>query len=201
MSAIHSSSVAQPHMLLNVGEASNKGKGKQAPAANVKAAESKQPTKTVKASAAASKGAQKKQNAKGKASAAAAAEKQERHYGMDPAKAKELKAAKAYNGYREGSSYWTVVEALHSLGSNKFHALDKLIAAYVKEADKEALKHFKGKESRTENGLDWKGKIATNAYTCTRSDYGKRMRDIGWEVRQQRDANGEQQFGLFRLGK
>jgi hypothetical protein len=157
----------------------------------VKAKQSKG-TKAVKA-----KGG-KKQTVK----AAEQTQQSDRRYGHDKATAKELRAEKAYNGYREGSSYWTVVEALHSLGVGKFHSAEKLLTAYQAEADKSALKAFKAKENRNaETGLDWKARIIQNAYVTTRSDYGKRMRDIGYEVRAQRTDKGEQTFGLFRMGK
>lgn len=136
--------------------------------------------------------------------AAANTSETKRNYGMDRSKAKELIGAKAYNGYRPGSSYGTVVESLHTLGINKFHSIEKLITAYVAETDKAALSAFKGKEKRNDTtGLGWKEKIVQNAYVTTRSDYGKRMRDIGWEVRCSREfsKDGSAEYGLFKLGK
>jgi len=124
---------------------------------------------------------------------------QKREYGLDDERAAELKKSKAYNAYREGSSYWCVVEALHSLGIGKLHSGADLIAAYQKVVDKQSFKAFKSKEKRNEeNGEDWKGKILTNAYVTTRKDYGQRQRDIGWEVRSERE-DGQMFYGLYRL--
>jgi hypothetical protein len=124
-----------------------------------------------------------------------------RGYGLDDERAAELRKAKAFNGYREGSSYWAVVESLHSLGIGKMHHADKLVAEYQKTMDRDSMKAFKAKENRNEaTGLGWKERILQNAYATTRQDYGKRMRDIGWEVRYEKTADGAT-YGLYRMGK
>jgi hypothetical protein len=123
----------------------------------------------------------------------------ERNYGLDAEKIAEFKKEKSHNAYREGSSYWAVVESLFSLGLGKMHLANDLIAEYAKQVDKDAFKAFKAKEKRNDaTGLEWRQKVLQNAYVTTRQDYGKRMRDIGYEVRYERTDDGAT-YGLFRL--
>jgi hypothetical protein len=150
------------------------------------------------------KSASQKSN-KGKSTATTKSRKEsakvERTYGLDKDMIVVLKNDKAYNAYRVGSSYGYVVESLHTLGINKFHLADKLIAAYQAECDKAKLKNFKSKECRNdETGKDWRQRIIQNATVTCRQDYGLKMRQIGWEVRQERNDKGLS-FGLFKLSK
>lgn len=111
------------------------------------------------------------------------------------------KSVKAFeNGYREGGSYWTIIEVLKQLGAKeKFVAADKLIELYPKVAGAAALKAFRSKEKRNEEtAKDWKGKVVVNAIVTTRPDYGAACRAKGYEVRKNRTDAGYE-FGLFAI--
>lgn len=179
-------------------------------------AQSAQPTKSktaepTKGSAKQSKPtAQSKQTSKGSAKQTAqskpttkakAEQKEKREYGLDSEKRAELLKAKVINPYRPGSSYWLCVESATALGKNKFHHFKELLAEYLKQADKSALKTFKSKEARNdETGADWKQRIETNFYVTTRTDYGAPCRDLKHEMRHERRDDGRY-FGYFALGK
>jgi hypothetical protein len=111
-----------------------------------------------------------------------------------------VKAAETTNAYREGSSYWSIIETLRKLGAGKFHPASALIKAYPAVVGAEAWKAFKAKGKRNdETGKDAEGRIIQNAVVLNRPDYGKSQREqTGTEVRKGRDATGYV-FGLFKL--
>ena len=177
-------------------------KGNPPSAKKQKAAPKAKAVKTVKTKTAPAKTKIVKTTTKGKGKQTApnADEDRERKYGLTADKVAELRKAKAYCAYRPTSSYATVVEALHSLGANKWHDSPALVAEYGKQADRDALKTFKTREVRNENGLDnWKDKVVQNAtVTCRAKDYGLKQVQIGWQVKMQRE-DGALQFGLFKV--
>ena len=108
------------------------------------------------------------------------------------------KAAKpSQNPYREGGSYWTVVEALRTLGAGKMHPATALIKLFPKTMG-EGFPAFKNKDARNENGKHWEERIVQNALVVNRPDYGFPLREAGWEVRKDRNEDGYL-FGLFRF--
>jgi hypothetical protein len=108
------------------------------------------------------------------------------------------KAVKGFvNPYRANGSYWTVCEVLARLGMNHYHAADQLVNDFPKVMGKEKFTEFKGKEARNENGKDCEGRIIQNANVVMRPDYGKALREVGYEVRKQKTEGGFE-FGLFK---
>jgi hypothetical protein len=100
------------------------------------------------------------------------------------------------NPYREGSSYFCVVEGLRNLGMNAMHPQAEVIAA-VKKGMGDAWKAFAAKDSRNEaTGKDAEGRVWQNAAVVARKDYGEPLRKIGFEVR---FDGREKKAGLFKL--
>jgi hypothetical protein len=104
---------------------------------------------------------------------------------------------KRIDAYREGSSYWAVVETLRRLGVGKMHNATALVKMYPSVVGKEAFAAFKAKSPRNaETGKSWEDRIAQNAIVVNRPDYGQPLRAEGFEVRKDRNEEGYL-FGLF----
>lgn len=130
----------------------------------------------------------------------------ERSYGMSKAEiveakatAKTEKAHPATMAYREGSSYWCIIAAL-SKHEGKMIDVPTLVKEFVKVCDTAKLKSFKSKEARVD-GADTSlaHKVEVNAGVTARNDYGKPVRQLGFEVRRERSDEGKISFGLFKL--
>lgn len=101
------------------------------------------------------------------------------------------------NPFRVGGSYWASVEALKTLGVGRMHPLGEIVPA-VREALGENWKLFAEKDARSEKtGKDADHRVLQNISTLSRADYGKPLREVGYEVR----WNGRERVaGLFKLG-
>jgi hypothetical protein len=112
---------------------------------------------------------------------------------------KSAKSEKATNCYREGGSYWAVVETLRKLGIGKMHKADAFVKAYPAVVGADAWKAFKAKEARNEaTAKDATARVIQNAIVVNRPDYGASLREIGFEVRKDR-KDGGYLFGLFAI--
>lgn len=103
------------------------------------------------------------------------------------------------NPFRVGGGYWASVEAMRALGMGKMHAFDAIVLAVIRAMGAEAYKAFKAKDSRNEEtGKDANARIIQNVGVVARKDYGKPLRDLGYEVR----FDGREKIaGLFKTGK
>jgi hypothetical protein len=114
------------------------------------------------------------------------------------AKANGKSDAAKIDAYREGSSYWAVVETLRRCGIGKMVKAETLVKMYPSVVGKEAFAAFKAKKSRNkESGKGWEDRIIQNAIVVNRPDYGQPLRAEGFEVRKDRNEEGYE-FGLFR---
>lgn len=101
------------------------------------------------------------------------------------------------NPYRVGGSYWASVDALTSLGIGQMHPFAEIVPA-VRKAMGEKWKAFADKDARNdETGKDAEHRALQNLSVLTRKkDYGKPLREIGYEIR----WNGRERIaGLFKL--
>ena len=112
---------------------------------------------------------------------------------------KELRAEgdkRFINPYRDGSNYHACVAALRKLGTGRFHSFDKIIPTIVAELG-EAARAFVRKKNRSDvTGKNWKERAVQNVKVLARSDYGAKLRQIGYEVRIDKNKGA----GLFNLG-
>lgn len=101
------------------------------------------------------------------------------------------------NPYRVGGAYWASVEALTALGVGKMHPFAEIVPA-VKRAMAQNWKAFAEKEARSdETGKDAERRILQNVSVLARKDYGKPLREVGYEVR----WDGRQKVaGLVKVG-
>ncbi len=106
---------------------------------------------------------------------------------------KEAKPQKG-NPFREHGGYWSAVEALRSLGIGRLHDFKAIVPAYRK-AMGAAWKKF---ATRKGCEMDADKRALTNVMVTARADYGKPLRDIGYEVRWD---GREKKAGLFRVSK
>src|ERR1022692_1178257 len=97
---------------------------------------------------------------------------------------------KVQNPYRVGGSYHSVVAALETLGIGKMHKAEKFSAAFAQAMGKENFAEFKSAKPRNKNGKPWQGRIIQNALVVNRPDYGKPLREVGFEVLKERDKDG-----------
>ena len=112
---------------------------------------------------------------------------------------KSTKSQPAYCGaYRQGTSYWAIVNAVHTLGYGKFHPIMKIVELFPGLLGKEAFGEFKNRQARNEEThKSWEGRVCVNALvTCRNDKYGQPLRDHAVEMRKQHDENGYA-FGLF----
>jgi hypothetical protein len=101
------------------------------------------------------------------------------------------------NPFRAGGSYWSSVEALKVLGIGKMHPFSKIVPA-VKRVMGEHWKTFAEKDARNEKtGKDADHRILQNVSVLSRQDYGKPLRELGYEVRWD---GREKLAGVFKLG-
>lgn len=108
---------------------------------------------------------------------------------------KNIKANGILNPYREGGSYWAVVETLKAMGIGKMHDGDKVVAKYPSIIGAEAWKAFKAKDKRNdETGKEAAERVIQNCTVVNRLDYGLPLRKAGAEVRKAQNT-----FGLFKL--
>jgi hypothetical protein len=102
----------------------------------------------------------------------------------------------ALNPYRAGGSYWASVQALKTLGIGKMHPFADIVPA-VKRVMGEHWKTFAEKDARNEKtGKDADHRVLQNVSVLARQDYGKPLRERGYEVRWD---GREKAAGLFKL--
>lgn len=100
------------------------------------------------------------------------------------------------NPYRAGGAYWASVEGLKALGMGQMHPFDQIVPAVRKQMG-DNWKAFAEKEARSEEtGKDADHRILQNVSVITRKDYGKPLRDLGYEVRWDGRAKVA---GLFKI--
>jgi hypothetical protein len=100
------------------------------------------------------------------------------------------------NPYRVGGSYWASVKALKALGIGKMHPFAELVPA-VKRVMGEHWKTFAEKDARNKKtGKDADHRVLQNISVLARQDYGKGLRDLGYEVRW---YGREKVAGLFKV--
>lgn len=91
----------------------------------------------------------------------------------------EAKAEKVTldNCYRNGGGYWSVIQALRSLGIGKRHSFEKILPAIKKAmgANWKAFAAKKGKLSADERAM-------VNLMVTSREDYGAPVRASGYVV-------------------
>lgn len=105
--------------------------------------------------------------------------------------------SESQNPYRSGGSYWASIEALKALGVGKTHAFADIVRA-VKKAMGENWNLFAQKESRNdETGKNADRRLLQNVSVLSRKDYGKPLRERGYEVRWD---GREKLAGLFKIG-
>lgn len=98
--------------------------------------------------------------------------------------------------FRVGSTYWAIVEALKSLGVDKMHSFAEITPA-VECVMGEYWKAFAEKDARNdETGKDAEHRVLQNVSVLARQDYGKPLRERGYEVR--RDGR-EKLAGLLKI--
>lgn len=105
---------------------------------------------------------------------------------------------KVQNPYRIGGSYHSVVAALEALGIGKMHRAEKFSMAFAKAMGPKNFAEFKAVKPRNKNGKPWQERIIQNALVVNRPDYGKPLREVGFEVLNERDKDGYS-FGLFPI--
>jgi hypothetical protein len=123
----------------------------------------------------------------------------ERNFRLSPVAVNELQAAGGtafINPYRPTSTYHACIAALQKLGVGKLHSFDNIEAAVITAMASETLKSFKIKKKRNKKtGKSWKERIVQNVRVLARSDYGAKLRQVGHEVR----TNREKGAGLFKV--
>lgn len=116
------------------------------------------------------------------------------------AKVQPSKNGSVNNPFRSGGGYHASVEALRTLGIGKMHPAASIIKA-VRASMGSAYREFAAKDARNkETGKDASGRILQNVMVVSRKDYGKPLREVGFEVRWN-GRDKEATAGLFKLGK
>ncbi|HEX8522335.1 MAG TPA: hypothetical protein VF669_08770 [Tepidisphaeraceae bacterium] len=94
--------------------------------------------------------------------------------------------------YRQGGGYWATVEALRTLGSGKLHSHAAILAAYKKAMGADAWKALAKRDGK----LSTDQRAMLNVSVVARKDYGKPLREVGYEVRWD---GREKVAGLFKV--